>query len=207
MNTLILIGGGTGSGKTTLALNITKSIGKENVLLVSTDHYYKDLSHLPMEERDKQNFDHPNAIDWDLLREQLEKLLRGEKINMPIYSFKEHVREGYIEVSPRRVIILEGIFALYDKKINEIAGLRIFVDTDPDIRFIRRLQRDIKERGRTPESVINQWLSTVRPMHEEFIEPTKRYAHIIVPEDPEGKMRETAVDIICSKVRLLLKSP
>jgi uridine kinase len=203
---LILIAGGTGSGKTTVAEMITKQSGKRNVLLLSVDNYYKDLSHLPFKEREKVNFDHPDAIEWNLLKKHLTLLLNGKTIKMPIYNFRTHTREKYINVRPKKIIILEGIFALYDNELNKLAKLRIFVETDSDVRFIRRLKRDIKERGRTVGGVIRQWLNTIKPMHDKFIEPTRRNAHIIIPEDPDGKMRGTAVELIKTKIKSLLRN-
>lgn len=201
---IVAIAGGSGSGKTTIANKIVEQVGKKNVLLLSIDHYYKDLGHLKEEERWKVNFDHPDSIDWKLLKKQLKELVEGKKIKMPIYSFLSHTREKYVEVSPKKIIILEGIFALYDDFINNLANLKIFVDTEPDARFIRRLTRDLKERGVTIENTIKQWLETVKPMHDAFIEPTKKRAHIIVPEDPEGKMRGTAIDLIKIKIKSLI---
>jgi len=202
---LISITGGSGSGKTTIAKKITKQVGRKNVLLLSFDNYYKDLSHLKPKEREKVNYDHPNAIDWRLLKKHLNSLIKGKTVEMPQYSFLTHTRKGYVKVRPKKIIILEGIFALYDKEINKLANLRIFVDTEADIRFIRRLQRDIKERGRTVESVIKQWLGTVKPMYDTFIELTKKNADVIIPEDPEGKMRSVAIDLIKTKIKNLIK--
>lgn len=197
---LITIAGGSGSGKTTIAEEIEKQY-KDHVLLISIDHYYKDLSHLKIEERTKNNFDHPDSIDWELLRKQFKSLLNKEPIKMPKYSFKIHTREGHILIEPKEIIILEGIFALCDDEVNKLANLRIFVDTEPDIRFIRRLKRDLEERGRTDKSVIKQWIETVKPMNDLFIEPSKRKAHIIIPEDPEGDMRGTAIDLMKVKIQ------
>ena len=202
---LILIGGGTGSGKTTVAKMIKKASGKKNILMISLDNYYKGWGHLPPREREKINFDHPDTIEWSLLKEHLRKLLNGEPIEMPLYSYKIHARVGYQVVKPKKIIILEGIFALYSAEINSMAQLRIFVDTDPDVRLIRRLQRDIKERKRTIESILKQWLEKVKPMHDKFVEPTKKNAHIIVPEDPDGKMRGVAIELIKTKIRHWLK--
>ena len=201
----ILIAGGTGSGKTTVAEMIAKASGKRNILLLSVDNYYKDRSHLTLKEREKINFDDPDAIEWSLLRKQFFELIKGNPIKMPIYSFKVHTRVGYKNIIPKKIIILEGIFALHDSEINSIAKLKLFVDTDSDIRFIRRLKRDLAERGdRTPEKVIKRWLEMVKPMHDKFIEPTRRNAHIIIPEDPDGKMRGTAIELIKMKIRSLL---
>jgi len=201
----ILIAGGTGSGKTTVAEMIAKASGKRNILLLSVDNYYKDRSHLTLKEREKINFDDPDAIEWSLLRKQFFELIKGNPIKMPIYSFKVHTRVGYKNIIPKKIIILEGIFALHDSEINSIAKLKLFVDTDSDIRFIRRLKRDLAERGdRTPEKVIKRWLEMVKPMHDKFIEPTRRNAHIIIPEDPDGKMRGTAIEIIKAKIKSIL---
>ena len=201
---LILVGGGTGSGKTTVAEEISKQGKKKNVLLISMDHYYKDLGYLDKASREKTNFDNPNAIDWHLLKKDILDLLIGKTIKMPVYSFKTHTRVGHKKMMPKKIIIIEGIFALYDLELNKISNLRLFVDTSPDLRFIRRLLRDIKERKRTVDSVVKQWLRTVKPMHDEFIESTKQNAHIIIPEDPEGGLRKIAVELIKTKIKSLV---
>lgn len=201
---LILIAGGSGSGKTTAAKQIVEQSGKKRVLLISIDNYYKDLSNLKMSTRKKINFDNPNSIDWVLLKKDVLSLLDNKTINLPVYSFKSHTRTGYKKTVPKKIIVIEGIFSLYDTELNGMSNLRLFVDTPPDIRLIRRMERDVKERGRTPTGVIKQWLSAVKPMHDEFIEPTKSNAHVIIPEDPEGGLRSTAIELIETKIKSIL---
>ncbi len=198
---LILIGGGTGSGKTTLALNIVRDVGSDKALLVHIDNYYKDLSHLKPSDRELVNFDHPDSIDWDLLIEHVSKLMNGKPVEMPVYDFKTHTRVGYKLVKPREIIILEGILALWNKNLTRKASVKLYVETPDDIRLIRRLERDIKERGRTLESVIKQWLTTVRPMHYEFVARSRINADIIIPEDPQGGMREVARKMIKALIK------
>ncbi len=188
---LILIAGGTGSGKTTVANKLVEYLG--NAVVLSIDRYYRDLSHLPPEERIKTNFDDPAAIEWPLLEDHARRLLKGEAVDVPIYDFKTHTRRGYEPFSPAKYLIIEGIFALWHGPIRDLAALRIYIDTPADIRFLRRLRRDIQERGRTPESVCIQWERFVHPSHERFVEPTKRFAHVILPEDPDGNWREKAI--------------
>ncbi len=192
------IAGGTGSGKTTVAHNIKEKIG-EDILILDMDSYYKDNSHIPFEERLKINYDHPDAFDIPLLKSHIETLLRGETIKKPIYSFVEYTRlKDYEEVKPKRIIILEGIFALFFEELRKLMDIKIYVDTDADIRLIRRVLRDIKERGRTIDSVIKQYTEVVRPMHIQFVEPTKRFADIIIPE---GGFNIVAVDIVVSRIK------
>ncbi|HPQ30555.1 MAG TPA: uridine kinase [Candidatus Syntrophosphaera thermopropionivorans] len=183
---LILIGGGSCSGKTTIALAIGRRITGLKTVIISQDSYYKDLSALPFEERTKVNFDHPDAIDIDYLLSDLEKMMKGEPVNVPSYDFVTHTRqEGTLCIAQAEVIILEGIFALYYPELLEMSDLKIYLDSDADIRLARRLQRDILERGRSVESVLNQYLETVKPSHQAFIEPTKKNADIIIPGEKE----------------------
>lgn len=192
------IAGGTGSGKTTVAHNIKEKIG-EDILILDMDSYYKDNSHIPFEERLKINYDHPDAFDIPLLKSHIEALLRGEMVKKPIYSFVEYTRlKDYEEIKPKRIIILEGIFALFFEELRKLMDIKIYVDTDADIRLIRRLLRDIKERGRTIDSVIKQYTEVVRPMHIQFVEPTKRFADIIIPE---GGFNIVAVDVVVSRIK------
>lgn len=199
---LIGIAGGTGSGKTTVALNIKDKIGEE-ILILDMDSYYKDHSNIPFEERLKINYDHPDTFDTPLLKEHLEKLLKGEEIKKPIYSFVDYVRLKDFElVKPQRIIILEGLFALFFEDLRKLMDIKIYVDTDSDIRLIRRILRDTKDRGRTLESVIKQYTEVVRPMHIQFVEPTKRFADIIIPE---GGYNIVAIDIVVSKIKEFFK--
>lgn len=201
MNKLILIGiaGGSGSGKTTLAEMIISRLKPKKVAVIEEDAYYRNFPHLTLEERRKVNYDHPDAFDHDLLVEHLKKLLRGEAVEKPIYSFISYERtDRKIPVEPAPVILLEGILILEDPRLRELMDIKLFVDTDSDVRFIRRLLRDVKERGRTMESVIKQYQEIVRPMHLQFVEPTKRYADLIIPE---GGMNEVAVDVIVSRLK------
>ena len=200
---LIGIAGGTGSGKSTVTREIYKSITDKNVAIIEQDSYYKDQSNLSFEERVKTNYDHPFAFDNELLIEHLKKLLNGKSIQKPIYDFENHNRkkETY-HVEPRHIIILEGILILYDEELRDLLDIKIFVDTDSDVRVIRRILRDIKERGRTLDSVIMQYMNTVRPAHLQFVEPTKRYADIIIPEGGHNKV---AIDIIVAKVNNIIK--
>ncbi|MGQ9845438.1 MAG: uridine kinase [Caldisericia bacterium] len=199
---LIGISGGTGSGKTTVALNIKEKIG-EDILILDMDSYYKDHSNIPFEERLKINYDHPDAFDVPLLKEHIQNLLNGDEIKKPVYSFVEYVRlKEYEIIKPQRIIILEGIFALFYEELRRLMDIKIYVDTDPDIRLIRRILRDTKDRGRTLDSVIKQYTEVVRPMHIQFVEPTKRFADIIIPE---GGFNIVAIDIVVSKVRDLFK--
>jgi uridine kinase len=192
------IAGGTGSGKTTVAYNIKEKIG-EDILILDMDSYYKDNSNIPFEERLKINYDHPDAFDIPLLKSHIESLLKGEVVKKPIYSFVEYTRlKDYEEIKPKRIIILEGIFALFFEELRKLMDIKIYVDTDADIRLIRRLLRDIKERGRTIDSVIKQYTEVVRPMHIQFVEPTKRFADIIIPE---GGFNIVAVDIVVSRIK------
>lgn len=201
---LIGIAGGTGSGKTTVAQRITEFLKGEKVVLISQDSYYKDRSHLPMEEREKINYDHPDAFDTDLLVEHLKMLKDGKAIEMPVYDFVLHIRKKErILVEPGDVVILEGILVLHDERLRKLMDIKIYVDTDDDIRFIRRLERDIKERGRTIDSVIRQYLETVRPMHLQFVEPSKRYADIIIPE---GGFNDVAIEMVTSTIIQRLKN-
>ncbi len=201
---LILIGGGSGSGKTTLVNLIKKKFKK--ITVISTDFFYKDFSSIPPNQREKINFDHPDSLDFELMRNTIKSLLSGKEVRIPIYDFKTHTRlRKKRRIVPSKIIVVEGIFALLDKEINKLADLRIFVETDDDIRLIRRILRDMKERGRSLDSIIEQWIKHVKPMHEKFIEPSRKEAHLIIPEDPEGRMREVAVESIIGIIERLIK--
>jgi uridine kinase len=196
---IIGIGGGTGSGKTTVAHRILEAVGQDNVVYLQQDCYYKDLSHLPLAERHRVNFDHPDALDNDLLIAHIEELRAGRPIEQPVYDFTVHTRRPERRpIEPRPIILVEGILVFENPRLRSLMDLKIFVDTADDIRFIRRLVRDIQERGRTVESVIEQYLTTVRPMHLEFVEPSKRYADIIIPE---GGYNEVGIDLIIEKIK------
>jgi uridine kinase len=200
---IIGIAGGTGSGKSTVTNEIYKSITDKNVAVIEQDSYYKDQSDLSFEERVKTNYDHPFAFDNQLLINHLRKLINWEPIEKPIYDFENHNRKKEtILVEPKDIIILEGILILYDEELRNLMDIKIFVDTDADVRVIRRINRDINYRGRTLESVINQYMNTVRPAHLQFIEPTKRYADIIIPE---GGYNRVAIDIIVTKVNDIIR--
>jgi uridine kinase len=199
---VIGVAGGSGSGKSTVTRQVLASIGPEMASVLYQDDYYLDQSHMSPEERRKTNYDHPQAFDWPLMVQHLQALRRGEPIEMPSYDFTQDNRASKtITVKPAPVIVVEGLFALYDADLRKMMSLKIFVDTAPDVRFIRRLQRDMAERGRTAESVINQYMDTVRPMHKQFIEPTKRRADVILPHGANGP----AVDIITTKVMTLIR--
>ena len=202
LNPIIIgIAGGTGSGKSTLADNIKKEF-EHNITMLSHDYYYKDHPDLSFEERVKLNYDHPDSIETSLLIEHLKKLKNGEVINRPNYSFVEHKREEItVEVVPKKVIILDGILIFENKELRDMMDIKIFVDTDADIRFIRRLLRDVEQGGRTLNSVVSQYCTTVKPMHEQFVEPSKKFADIIVPE---GGHKEVALNMIIEKVRSIM---
>lgn len=180
---VIGIAGGSGSGKTTIARALQDELGAEQVALIRHDAYYRDLGHLPPQERAQQNYDHPDALETELLVGHVRDLLRGESIEQPIYDFKVHARRTETHaLEPRPVLIIEGVLVLAAPALRELMDLKIFVDTDPDIRFMRRLNRDLQERGRTLESVFQQYLSTVRPMHIQFVEPSRAHADLVIPE-------------------------
>ncbi|MDI3328023.1 MAG: uridine kinase [Alicyclobacillaceae bacterium] len=199
---LIGIAGGTGSGKSSVARAIARHVNQKNLVVVEQDAYYRDQSHLTMEQRRKVNYDHPDAFDNDLLYDHICRLLRRQPIDKPVYSFEQHTRlPQTIRVEAKDVIVLEGILVLDDKRLRDLMDIKIFVDTDPDVRVIRRILRDIRYRGRTIESVIHQYLTVVRPMHLQFVEPTKRYADLIIPE---GGRNQVAIDLLVTKIRSLL---
>lgn len=196
---LIGITGGTGSGKSTVAKAIYKNFKKESISIIMQDSYYKDQSDLTFEERTKTNYDHPHAFDTDLLITHLNQLLQGEAIEIPIYDFTIHNRKAEtVREEPKDIIIVEGILILEDERLRNLFDIKIYVDTDADIRILRRLTRDIRDRGRTVESVIDQYLTVVRPMHLQFIEPTKRYADLIIPEGGKNKV---AIEILVATIK------
>lgn len=200
---VIGIAGGSGSGKTSVTHRIYDVFKEHSVVVIEQDFYYKDQSHLEFEERLRTNYDHPLAFDTDLLIEHIGKLLDRESIEKPVYDYALHTRSDQkIPIEPKDVIILEGILVLEDERLRNLMDIKLFVDTDADLRIIRRLMRDINERGRTIESVIEQYLSVVRPMHNQFIEPTKRYADIIIPE---GGHNEVAIDLMVTKIKTILE--
>jgi uridine kinase len=193
---VIGIAGGTGAGKTTVARLVTENVG-ESVTRIPLDNYYKDLSHMDFEERAEVNYDHPSAFEWELLRDHLRELLEGRTIQMPQYDFTIHNRkDDRVRVEPTDVIVLEGILALYDESVNDMLDLRLYVETDADVRILRRIERDVIERERDLEGVIDQYLSTVKPMHEQFIEPTKKHADLIIPEGANS----VAVELLEEKI-------
>lgn len=199
-NVLIGIAGGTGSGKTTLAASIAKRFG-DSVVILSHDSYYRSLNHLSFEERTKVNYDHPEAYETSLLMHDLEKLKNGESIDVPVYSFEIHNRTSEtVHVEPRKIIVVEGILIFENMDLRNMFDVKIFVDTDADIRFIRRLNRDMIERGRTLESVETQYMNTVKPMHEQYVEPTKKYADMIIP----GGYNEVFFDMISARISEML---
>lgn len=180
---IIGIAGGTGSGKTTVVKSIVDSLSANEVALLPLDSYYKDSSHVPVEERQNINFDHPDAFDWELLSKQVEMLRQGKAIEQPVYSYLTCTRQPEtIHIEPRKVVIIEGILALSDKRLRDLMDLRVFVDADSDERLIRVIQRDVIERGRTAEAVMDRYVKVLKPMHQEFIEPAKQYADLIVPQ-------------------------
>ncbi len=196
---IIGIAGGTGSGKTTVVNQIVKEFDNEDVGIISQDSYYKDNAHLSLEERAKINFDHPRAIDFDLLYDHLTALKRGETIEQPVYSFVQHTRTGdTILTHPRKVMIVEGILIFNDKRLRDLFDVKIYVHADSDERLIRRVRRDINERGRTVDEVLSRYQNTLKPMHEQFIEPTKAHADLIIPNDRRNKV---AIDVIISLIK------
>lgn len=200
---VIGIAGGSGSGKTTVANVILERVGAEHIAYIPHDAYYKDLSTLSPVQRSTVNFDHPHSLDTDLLIQHVEQLVARKPVELPVYDFKVHTRTAEtLHMDPQPVIMVEGILIFAEPVLRELFDVKIFVDTDPDIRFIRRLRRDISERGRSTDSVIHQYLSTVRPMHLEFVEPSKRYADIIIPE---GGLNEVAMDMVVARVESLLR--
>jgi uridine kinase len=202
---VIGVAGGSGSGKTTVSQAILDRVGRERIAFLQHDSYYHDLSHLPLEQRRLVNFDHPHAFDNALFIAHLDALIRGEPVAMPTYDFAAYVRlPEVVVVAPQPVVMLEGILIFADVALRERMDVKLFVDAEGDLRVIRRLQRDLRERGRTVESVIDQYLRTVRPMHLEFVEPTKRYADIIIPR---GGLNAIAIDMIVARIESLLIPP
>jgi uridine kinase len=199
---IIGIAGGTGSGKTTVARAIYNRVGNDRIEWISHDAYYRDFASLSHEERARINFDHPDSLESELMVQHIDQLISGKTVEVPLYDFTTHGRKTETQrVEPRRVIIVEGILVLAEPEIRKRIDIKLFVDTPPDIRFVRRLVRDIKSRGRSLESVVQQYLETVRPMHEEFVEPSKRYADLIIPEGGENRV---AIDAIIARVEHLL---
>jgi uridine kinase len=200
---VIGVAGGTGSGKTSVTRSIIQRFADKSILMLEQDYYYKDQSHLPFEERLQTNYDHPLAFDNDLLIEHLEQLINQEPIEKPTYDYKIHTRsDETIHVEPKEVIIVEGILVLEDERLRDLMDIKVFVDTDADVRIIRRMLRDINERGRTLDSVIDQYINVVRPMHLQFVEPTKRYSDIIIPE---GGQNHVAIDLMATKIQTVLQ--
>lgn len=200
---VIGIAGGSGSGKTSVTNSIYEVFKEHSVVVIEQDYYYKDQSHLAFEERLATNYDHPLAFDTNLLIQHVNELLERRPIEKPVYNYAVHTRaEETVLIEPKDVIILEGILVLEDKRLRDLMDIKLFVDTDGDLRIIRRLLRDINERGRTIDSVIDQYMNVVRPMHNQFIEPTKRYADVIIPE---GGQNEVAIDLMVTKIKTILE--
>ncbi|MEA3337472.1 MAG: uridine kinase [Chloroflexota bacterium] len=200
---IIGVAGGTGSGKTTVAHAILEKVGWNRIAFIQHDSYYYDASNLPQEERALLNFDHPNALETPFLVEHLKQLWEGQTVPVPVYDFRRHVRTDETRlVTPEPVIMVEGILIFSERELRDMFDVKIYVDTDPDIRFIRRLIRDIEERGRSLNSVVDQYQKTVRPMHLEFVEPSKRYANVIIPE---GGHNQVALDMVSSRIQALLE--
>jgi uridine kinase len=200
---LIGVGGASGSGKTLVAKNVIERLGSDKVIMIQEDSYYKDLSDIPFDERTGRNFDHPDSFDHELLIEHMAALIEGKSISHPIYDYTTHSRKKETRtVGPHKVIILEGILILNERRLRELMDIKVYIDTEPDICFIRRLKRDIHERGRNVDSVISQYQETVRPMYFQFIEPAKRHADIIIPQ---GGKNLVAIDLLTTKIQSLLK--
>lgn len=196
------VAGGTGSGKTTISNAILSRVGAQNIAYLPHDIYYKDINDIPVE-HNIRNFDHPDALDTHLLTANVLQLQHGESTEVPVYDFRDHRRKPKTRrIEPQPIILVEGILIFAEPELRQLFDVKIFVDTDADVRFIRRLQRDIAERGRTMESVIEQYLKTVRPMHLEFVEPSKRYADVIIPE---GGFNAVAIDMVADRIRALLQ--
>ncbi len=199
---IIGIAGASGSGKTLVSKNIFENLGSDKVVTMQEDSYYKDLSEIPFDERTGKNFDHPDAFDHSLLEYHLSELVKGHSISHPIYDYKTHSRLKKTKtVGPHLVIVLEGILIMNEPKLRDLMDIKVFIDTEPDICFIRRLKRDINERARDVDSIINQYMETVRPMYFQFIEPAKRYADIIIPQ---GGKNAVAIDVLTAKIKSLL---
>ncbi|GIK71890.1 MAG: uridine kinase [Chloroflexota bacterium] len=199
---VIGVAGGTGSGKTTVSRRIWEAVGRERIAYIQHDNYYKDQSHLTPEDRALTNYDHPDSLETSLLVAHLRELRAGRPVDIPVYDFSVHNRsKGTLRVNPAKVVLVEGILIFVEPALRELMDMRIFVDTDADIRFIRRLRRDMIERGRTLDSVVKQYLATVRPMHLEFVEPSKRYADVIVPQGGDNRV---AMEMIASRIQALL---
>jgi uridine kinase len=203
MSLVIGLAGGSGSGKTTVVRRIVESLGGEHVTVLDHDRYYRDHPELRLEERAALNYDHPDSLETPLMVRHVEALKAGSAVDAPVYDFTLHARAAATErFEPRRALIVEGILVFSDKRLRDLMDIKIFVDADDDIRFIRRLQRDIDERGRTMQSVVDQYLGTVKPMHLEFVEPTKRYADVIIPQ---GGHNAVAIDMVLTLIRSLTK--
>jgi uridine kinase len=199
---VIGVAGGSGSGKSTLVAALVAGLGEEQVAVVEQDHYYRDRSDLSLAARRHINYDHPDAIDEELLLAHVEALVAGRTIARPIYDFTRHARAaGTVDLPPRPCLLVEGILVLASERLRRLLDLKLFVDTDADLRFIRRMLRDVEERGRTPADVIEQYLSSVRPMHLQFVEPSRRHADLIFPE---GGLNPAALEVVCSHVRQML---
>ncbi len=199
------VAGGTGAGKTTVSRAILDRVGTENIAYLEHDAYYKDLRDIPFADAQFINFDHPDTLETSLLIEHVQQLKRGESVAVPKYDFTTNRRLSEVKtVYPQPIILVEGILIFAEPELRRLFDVRIFVDTDPDIRFIRRLKRDLAERGRTVESVIEQYLTSVRPMHLDFVEPSKRYADVIIPE---GGLNLVAIDMVAARIRSMLDSP
>jgi uridine kinase len=204
MTVIIGVAGGTGSGKTTVSRALVERVGREKIAYLQHDAYYRDRSHLPPEERDRINFDHPDALETEVLVEHLGRLQEGEPVEIPTYDFTRHVRqEETVTVEPRPVLLVEGILVLAEDALREAMDVKIYVDTAADIRFIRRLRRDLEDRGRSLDSVVSQYLEEVRPMHLEFVEPSKRHADVIVPE---GGFNRVALDMLVDRIEGLAEA-